>query len=69
MKKLILFIGTIIITTLVSCANKEPIKTEFTVTQIALDAANEKDALEALEEEQNISTEEIQPKGGDTEEK
>ena len=69
MKKLILFIGTIIITTLVSYANKEPIKTEFTVTQIALDAANEKDALEALEEDQNISTEKIQSKGGDTEEK
>jgi hypothetical protein len=69
MKKTILFIITIMITTLISHANQEPIKTEFTVTQIALDAANEKEAQEALAEEQNISIESIQPKGGDTEKK
>jgi hypothetical protein len=56
----------IMITTHISYANQEPIKTEFTVTQIALDAANEK---EALEEDSNTSIEEIQPKGGDTETK
>ncbi len=69
MKKNLFIVIIPIITTLISYANQEQIRTEFTVTQIALDAANEKEALEALAEEQNSSIEEIQPKGGDTQEK
>ena len=65
MKKFMLFI---VITTIVSYASQEPIQTEFTVTQIALDAANEKEALEAFDD-QNTSIKEIQSKGGDAEEK
>ncbi len=65
MKKIMILIVAMIMTTLAAQANQEPIKTEFTVTQVALNAANAKAAQEATEEDTN----ETKPEGGATEEK
>ena len=64
-KRFMLLIAAMIMTSLVAQANQEPLKTEFTVTQVALDAANARAAEEATEEDTN----ETQPEGGTTEEK
>ncbi len=47
MKKLMLVMSALILTTLSVQANQKQVKAQFTVTQIALDAAHEKEALES----------------------
>jgi len=68
-KSIMLLIAAMMMTTLAAQANLEPVKTEFTVTQIALDAAAAKAAEEQIEEDTSGSTEETKPQGGATEEK
>ena len=60
-----MLIAAMMMTTLAVEANIEPAKSEFTVTQLALDAAASKAEEEATEEDTN----ETQPEGGTTEEK
>ena len=60
-----LLIAAIMMLTLTAQANQEAVNTEFTVTQVALDAANARAAEEVTEEDSN----ETQPEGGTTEEK
>lgn len=67
LKRFMLFIAAICITTLVAQANRELEKREFTVTQIALDAA--KAAEEATDQATEGDTNETHPEGGATEEK
>lgn len=64
-----ILIATMMMTTLTAQANIEPAKSEFTVTQVALDAAAAKAAEEQTEEDTNGSTEETKAEGGVTEEK
>lgn len=64
-----LLIVAMLMTTLTAQANIAPSKSEFTVTQVALDAAAAKAAEEQTEEDTNGSTEETKPEGGATEEK
>jgi len=64
-KRIMMLIAAMMMTTLAVQANIEPAKAEFTVTQLALDAAASKAAEEATEEDTN----ETQPEGGATEEK
>jgi hypothetical protein len=69
MKKMMILLSAMFMSTLALHANQEPIKAEFTVTQVALDAANAKAVEEQTQEDKNASTEETQPEGGTTEEK
>ncbi len=68
-KNLMLFITIMFMSTLGIQANQEPVTAEFTVTQVALDAANDKAAEAGSEEDKNASTEETRPEGGTAEEK
>jgi hypothetical protein len=70
MKKTIILLSILFMSTPTLHANQESIKSDFTVTQVALDAANDKAAEEVEEQEdKNCSTEETQLEGGATEEK
>ena len=64
-KKTMLLIAAMLMTTLAAQANQETEKSEFTVTQVALDAS----AAKAAEEQTEEDTNETQPEGGTTEEK
>jgi len=64
-----LFITVMFMSTLNIQANQEPVTAEFTVTQVALDAANDKASEAGSEEDNNASTEETRPEGGTAEEK
>jgi len=64
-KRFMMLITAMFITTLAAQTNTKPEKAEFTVTQLALDAAASKAAEEATKEDTN----ETQPEGGDAEER
>jgi len=66
-KRFMLLIAAMFMSTLTIQANQEPVTAEFTVTQVALDAANDKAAEAEPEEDKNASTEETQPEGGTAE--
>ncbi|HEC45434.1 MAG TPA: hypothetical protein ENI25_01280 [Epsilonproteobacteria bacterium] len=68
-KRFIMLIAAMLMTTLSAQANIEIEKSEFTVTQVALDASAAKAAEEQTEEDTNGSTDETKPEGGTTEEK
>ncbi|WP_295422123.1 hypothetical protein [Sulfurovum sp.] len=68
-KRFMLLIAAMLMGTVAIQANQEPVNMEFTVTQVALDAADENVAEEQDEEDNNVSIKEPQPEGGDTEEK
>jgi hypothetical protein len=68
-KRFMLLIAAMFMSTLTIQANQEPVTAEFTVTQVALDAAKDKASEAEPEEDKNTSTEEIQAKGGASEEK
>ncbi|WP_415406282.1 hypothetical protein ACLHDG_10990 [Sulfurovum sp. CS9] len=68
-KKFMMLIAAMLMTTLSAQANIEVEKSEFTVTQVALDAAAAKTAAEQTEEDTNDSTDKTKPEGGTTEEK
>ncbi len=67
-KKLMLLIAAMMISTFTIQANEE-LSSEFTVTQVALDAAKTKAAEYINDEDKNASEEETQPEGGENAEK
>ena len=67
-KKLMLIITAMMISTFTIQANEE-LSSEFTVTQVALDAAKTKAAEDTNDKDKNASEEETQPEGGATAEK
>jgi len=64
-KRFMMLIAAMLMTTLSAQANIEIEKSEFTVTQVALDAS----AAKAAEEQTEEDTNETKPEGGTTEEK
>jgi hypothetical protein len=67
-KKLMLLIAAMMISTFTVQANEE-LSSEFTVTQVALDAAQSKAAEDSTDEDKNASEEKTKPEGGEDAEK